>query len=54
MRRWVCVIALLYGFSGDGYAWTARPRIPVPIERPLDTNERRRGTVPTGAWWLTA
>ena len=36
MRRWVCIIALLAGFSADGYAWSARPRQPVPIERRLD------------------
>ena len=28
VRRWVCIIALLAGFSGSGYAWTARPRSP--------------------------
>ena len=36
MRRWVCIIALLAGFSADDYAWSARPRQPVPIERRLD------------------
>ncbi|MBA2314512.1 MAG: hypothetical protein H0V87_03915 [Chloroflexi bacterium] len=51
MRRWVCVIALLYGFAGDGYAWSARPRIPVPIERSLDPRGDRPGGMPTGAWW---
>ena len=51
MRRWVCVIALLYGFAGDGYAWSARPRIPVPIERSLDPRGNRPGGMPTGAWW---
>lgn len=51
MRRWVCVIALLYGFVGDGYAWSARPRIPVPIERSLDPSDDRPGGMPTGAWW---
>jgi hypothetical protein len=52
MRRWVCVIALLFGFAGDGYAWTTRPRIPVAIERPLDPARDGTGTVLTGAWWL--
>ena len=33
MRRFVCVAALLFGFSGDRYAWTVRYRLPVPIER---------------------
>lgn len=52
MRRWVCIIALLTGFAGDGYAWTTRSRLPVAIERPLDTDGSRPGTVPLGAWWL--
>jgi len=51
MRRWVCVAALLFGFSGDGYAFTMRARIPVPIERPLPASPRGRGFVPTLDWW---
>lgn len=51
MRRWFCVFVLLTGLAGSGYAWTARPRIPVPIERPLDPRSDRQGTVLTGAWW---
>ena len=51
MRRWVCIIGLLAGFAGNGYVWTARPRLPVPIERSLDRSPARRGTVPTGVWW---
>jgi hypothetical protein len=49
MRRWVCIIALLAGFSADGYAWSARPRAPVPIERQIDPSNR--GLSPTAAWW---
>jgi hypothetical protein len=52
MRRWFCVFVLLFGFAGDRYAWTARPSVPVPIERPLDPRDVRSGAVPTGAWWL--
>jgi hypothetical protein len=52
MRRWFCVIVLLFGFAGDGYAWTVRPRLPVPIERSLDPRDVTSGAVPTGAWWL--
>ena len=52
MRRRVCVIALLFGFAGDSYAWTIRPRTPVAIERQLETGDGRRGTVPTSAWWM--
>ncbi|HSO30736.1 MAG TPA: hypothetical protein VLS28_12610 [Candidatus Sulfomarinibacteraceae bacterium] len=50
MRRFVCVAALLFGFSGDRYAWTARPRPPVPIERPVVLVEAGR-TRRTPAWW---
>ncbi|HVL54409.1 MAG TPA: hypothetical protein VM344_09135 [Vitreimonas sp.] len=52
MRRWFCVFVLLFGFAGDGYAWTVRPRAPVAIERPLDLRDVRSGAIPTGAWWL--
>jgi hypothetical protein len=51
MRRWVCIIGLLAGFAGNGYVWTARPRLPVPIEWHLDPSPARRGTVLTGVWW---
>jgi hypothetical protein len=54
MRRWFCVFVLLFGFTGERYAWTARPRIPVPIERSLDARDVRSGAVPTGAWWLAS
>jgi hypothetical protein len=55
MRRWVCIIALLAGFSADGYAWSLRPRLPVPIERRLDIASphlaRASGLRQTQAWW---
>jgi len=57
MRRWVCIVALLAGFSGQGYAWTIHPRIPAPIVRPFGPRAmgRRAGTAgpiePTGDWW---
>jgi hypothetical protein len=49
MRRWVCVIALLFGFAGEGYAWSARPSLPVAIERPSEQQGRSLST--TGRWW---
>jgi hypothetical protein len=49
MRRWVCIIALLAGFSAEGYVHSARPRIPVAIERRLDAPST--GLAPTTAWW---
>jgi hypothetical protein len=51
MRRWVCVIALLTGFSGQGYVWSARPRDPVPMERRIDRPVHRRGIALEPAWW---
>jgi hypothetical protein len=58
MRRWVCVIALLAGFSADGYAYTVRTRRPVPIERSLDdgtiSQHRRNELTRTAAWWAQA
>jgi hypothetical protein len=54
MRRWVCVIALLFGFAGDGYAWTIRPRMPIPIERPIEDGTARRGLHQSGRWWQSA
>jgi len=50
MRRFVCVAALLFGFSGDRYAWTVRTRLPVPIERPVSLSEPGR-TRRTLSWW---
>ncbi len=51
MRRWVCVLVMLFGFAGDGYAWSAKPRSPVPIERQLSARDIRTGAVPGAAWW---
>jgi hypothetical protein len=57
MRRWVCILTLLAGFSADGYAYSARPRNTVPIERPLDEPRRAGARVArddlsrTAAWW---
>jgi len=59
MRRWVCIIALLAGFSADGYAYTVRSRPPVPIERSLsEPDDPRPERVDrlnrTAAWWAQA
>ncbi|HEY5433938.1 MAG TPA: hypothetical protein VIK13_01780 [Candidatus Limnocylindrales bacterium] len=50
MRRWFCIVALLAGFSGDGYAWTVHPRVPIPVERVLDPRRWDPG-LPEVAWW---
>jgi hypothetical protein len=52
MRRWVCVLVLLFGFTSESYAWTVRARPPVPVERDLASFEPSDcGTVTTGDWW---
>jgi hypothetical protein len=53
VRRWVCIVAFLLGFSGDGYVWTVRPRIPVPVERLMDP-DRHDPALPEAAWWQTS
>ncbi len=53
VRRWVCIVAFLVGFSGDGYVWTVRPRIPIPVERLLDP-DRHDPDLPEAAWWRTS
>jgi hypothetical protein len=52
VRRWACIVAFLVGFSGNGYVWTVRPRIPVPVERLLDPR-RPDPAIPEAAWWRT-
>jgi hypothetical protein len=49
VRRWVCVVALLWGFTRQDYPWSARPRIPIPVERLLVPG--RDPELPEGAWW---
>jgi hypothetical protein len=49
VRRWVCVVALLWGFTRQDYPWSARPRIPIPVERLLVPG--RDPELPEDAWW---
>lgn len=51
MRRFACVAALLFGFSGERYIWAARPRMIVPVVQPVRLAEAG-GTVRGPAWWL--
>jgi hypothetical protein len=51
MRQWACVVALLLGLAGNGYAATVRLRLPIPIERPLDASSHGRGLRRTLDWW---
>ncbi len=51
MRQWACVVALLLGLAGNGYAAAARIRIPIPIERRLDSWASDRRLIRTLGWW---
>ena len=51
MRQWACVFALLLGLMGSGYTASTRVRIPVPIERRLDSWRRDGDLVQTIDWW---
>jgi len=62
MRQWACVVALLLGLAGNGYAATVRIRLPIAIERRLvadrdaDDDDRDVLTEPGGLrrtldWW---
>ncbi len=50
MRQWACAVALILGLAGSGYAWTIRPRLPVPIERRISPGSLGRTTL-TPDWW---
>lgn len=50
MRRFVCVAAILFGFAGDRYVWSVRPRLAVPVVQPVRLAEAG-GTVRGPAWW---
>ena len=51
MRQWACVFALLLGLAGNGYAATARTRLPIPIERRLESWEDDGPLFRTLDWW---
>jgi hypothetical protein len=51
MRQWACVFALLLGLAGNGYAAAARIRLPIPIERRLESWSRDGRLVQTLDWW---
>jgi hypothetical protein len=52
MRRWVCIIALLAGFTAGGSRPSSRLPSIVPIERQVA--QPRLGMSPTTAWWGTS
>jgi len=51
VRQWACVFALLLGLVGSGYVAAARTRIPIPIERRLDSWAREGRLTQTLDWW---
>lgn len=51
MRRVACVFALLLGLAGNGYVAAARIRVPIPIERRLESWAREGRTRQTLDWW---
>ena len=51
MRRWVCIIALLAGFSGGDLTRGARLPAPVPIERLYVPDGRTGALAATHHWW---
>jgi hypothetical protein len=51
MRRWVCIVALLAGFSREADLRGFRLREPVAIQRLIDLSRDAEGLRPTGAWW---
>jgi hypothetical protein len=51
MRHWAWVFALLVGLAGTGYVAGARIRIPIPIERRLESWSRDERLIQTLDWW---
>jgi hypothetical protein len=51
MRQWACVVALLLGLAGNGYVFSARSRLPIAIERPLEPALSGGRTRRTLDWW---
>jgi hypothetical protein len=50
MRRWLCMVVLLFALAGQGAALATRVPEPVPIERLLSA--WRGGRLQrTSAWW---
>ena len=51
MRQWACVFALLLGLAGNGYTASARIRLPIPIERRLESWRGEGRLIQTLDWW---
>jgi hypothetical protein len=49
MRRWVCIVTLLAGFTREPGTRDARAPRPIPIERPVAARDGRMLRTPD--WW---
>ena len=53
MRRWICIIALLTGFTSQDYVRFARsPRPATPTAMPYERLPRIGPEVQPASWWL--
>ena len=52
MRRWICIITLLAGFTSQDYVWLGRSRPPTATEQPYDRLPWRGIEVQPWDWWL--
>jgi hypothetical protein len=52
VRRWICIITLLAGFTRQDYVWMGRSKPPVPTEQPYDRLPWRGIEVQPWDWWL--
>ena len=52
VRRWVCILVLLFGFTGQDYAFAAQRRAPTLTAQPLDRMPWRGPETQPASWWL--
>ena len=52
VRRWICIITLLAGFTSQDYVWLGRSRPPVATEQPYDRLPWHGREVQPWDWWL--
>ena len=52
VRRWICIITLLAGFTRQDYVWLARTRAAEPTEQPYDRLPWRGIEVQPWDWWF--
>jgi hypothetical protein len=52
VRRWVCIFVLLFGFTGQEYAWSKPSRAMVTTHQPLARMPRRGPETQPESWWF--